>query len=312
MDNTQQQYADAFFNYLQFEKRYSVHTLTAYKKDIAQFQEYLLKDYETIKWNEVTNPMVRSWMAHLKAEQKSNNKTIHRKISSIKSFFKFMLRKKWIDASPADGVTLPKLNKRLPEFLKESETEKLLLTTKEIDHSAKKDLSEKKIWRNRTQELATEVFYATGIRLSELVDLKETQVDCSYKQIKVFGKGGKERIIPLSDKLLAQLKLYIKDKPVKLINTPEVFVNEKGEKLYAKFFYNAVKNQMQDSGVKLKKKSPHILRHTFATHLMNEGADINAVKELLGHSSLAATQVYTHNTIEKLKEIYKKAHPKAK
>lgn len=309
MDNTQQ-YTDAFFNYLQFEKRYSVHTLTAYKKDIAQFQEFLAEEYETYKWSEVSNPMVRTWMAYLKNTHKDSNKTIHRKISGIKSFYKFMLRKKWVQKSPADGVILPKLSKGLPEFLKESDTEKLLINSKAEEKSA--DLTDKEIWRNRTQELATEVFYETGMRLSELVNLKESQIDTSYKQVKVLGKGGKERIIPLSHHLLNELLLYMQDKPARLPDVPELFVNEKGKKLYPKFFYLSVKKQLTDNEITLKKKSPHILRHTFATHLMNEGADINAVKELLGHSSLAATQVYTHNTIEKLKEVYKKAHPKAK
>lgn len=309
MDNTQH-HTDAFFNYLQFEKRYSVHTLTAYKNDIEQFRLFLAEEYETGNWNEVSNAMVRSWMAYLKNTHKDSNKTIHRKISSIKSFYKFMLRKKWVKKSPAEGVILPKLSKRLPEFLKESDTEKLLINSKAEEKSG--ELTDKEIWRNRTQELATEVFYETGIRLSELVNLKESQIDVSYKQLKVFGKGSKERIIPLSDNLLNALLLYIQEKPCRLANVPELFVNKKGKKLYPKFFYLSVKNQLTENDITLKKKSPHILRHTFATHLMNEGADINAVKELLGHSSLAATQVYTHNTIEKLKEVYKKAHPKAK
>lgn len=309
MDNTQH-HTDAFFNYLQFEKRYSVHTLTAYKNDIEQFRLFLAEEYETGNWNEVSNAMVRSWMAYLKNTHKDSNKTIHRKISSIKSFYKFILRKKWVKKSPAEGVILPKLSKRLPEFLKESDTDKLLINSKAEEKSG--ELTDKEIWRNRTQELATEVFYETGIRLSELVNLKESQIDVSYKQLKVFGKGSKERIIPLSDNLLNALLLYIQEKPCRLANVPELFVNEKGKKLYPKFFYLSVKNQLTENDITLKKKSPHILRHTFATHLMNEGADINAVKELLGHSSLAATQVYTHNTIEKLKEVYKKAHPKAK
>ena len=309
MDNTQY-HTDAFFNYLQFEKRYSVHTLTAYKKDIEQFRLFLTEEYETHNWNEVSNNMVRTWVAYLKNTHKDSNKTIHRKISSIKSFYKFMLRKKWVKKLPTEGVILPKLSKRLPEFLKESDTDKLLINFKAKEKSA--DLSEKEIWRNRTQELATEVFYETGIRLSELVNLKESQIDVSYQQLKVLGKGSKERIIPLSHKLLNEILLYIEEKPRRLADVPELFVNEKGKKLYSKFFYLSVKNQLTESKITLKKKSPHILRHTFATHLMNEGADINAVKELLGHSSLAATQVYTHNTIEKLKEIYQKAHPKAK
>lgn len=297
----------SFLDYLKFEKRYSQHTIIAYKKDISQFLDFITTEYEIQKLNEVSTSVVRSWMANLKNKHKDTNKTIHRKMSSVKSLYKFLLRKKITDKSPADALTLPKIQKRLPEFLKESEVEKMLLTKED---SNKKELSSKDIWRNRTKELATEFFYATGMRLSELVNLKEKDIDLVYQQVKVLGKGSKERIIPLPAHLLNEIKKYIDDKPTG--SASEFFVNEKGEKLYAKFFYIGVKKQMINSDVKLKKKSPHILRHTFATHLLNEGADINAIKELLGHSNLAATQVYTHNTIEKLKEVYKKAHPKAK
>lgn len=304
------QYLPAFINYLKFEKRYSEHTVIAYKNDIQQFETFLEADFETSRWQEVSPVMIRSWMARLKNEEKSTHKTIHRKISSVKSFFKFLLKNRLVDTTPAEAVTLPKLSKRLPEFVKETEMQNLLNCTLHAEN--KQELGEKTLWRNRTAALATQLFYETGIRLSELVNLQETQIDASYGQLKVVGKGNKERIIPLSAKLLALLKEYIQDKPVAEPRATECFVNEKGKKLYPKFFYNAVKTQMTQGDIKLKKKSPHVLRHTFATHLMNEGADINAVKELLGHSSLAATQVYTHNTIEKLKEVYKKAHPKAK
>lgn len=306
------QYLPAFINYLKFEKRYSEHTVIAYKNDIQQFATFLEADFETSRWQEVTTVMLRSWMACLKNEEKSTHKTIHRKISSVKSFFKFLLRNGHVDTTPAEGIILPKLSKRLPEFVKETEMQNLLNTNYTLHTGDKQEPGEKTLWRNRTAELATQVFYETGIRLSELVNLQETQIDTSYGQLKVVGKGNKERIIPLSAKLLALLKDYMQDKPVAEQCATECFVNEKGKKLYPKFFYNAVKTQMTQGDIKLKKKSPHVLRHTFATHLMNEGADINAVKELLGHSSLAATQVYTHNTIEKLKEVYKKAHPKAK
>jgi integrase/recombinase XerC len=165
-------------------------------------------------------------------------------------------------------------------------------------------------WKGKTERLVLSLFYNTGMRVSELVNLKEKQVDENYAQLKVLGKGNKERIIPISKELLTEIKNYVAQKPVRLEGVTEIFVNEKGKPLYSKYIYNLVKKYLS-AVTTLEKKSPHILRHTFATHLMNNGADLNAVKELLGHSSLAATQVYTHNTIEKLKDIHKKAHPKA-
>lgn len=301
----------AFIDYLKFEKRYSQHTLLAYKKDLSQFTDYLQTTYETLEWNTVSSLMLRSWMAALKNEANDSNKTIHRKISAVKSFYKYLLRQKVAAQSPAEAIILPKIQKRLPEFLKEKEVMQLMThDIKAAERSTEEEeLSPEKQWRRRTEMLAIEVFYATGIRLSELVNLKESQIDASYCQLKVLGKGRKERIIPLSEKLLSQIKDYISKKPTHVEDI--LFVSEKGKKLYPKFFYTAVNRHMKCSDIKVNKKSPHVLRHTFATHLMNKGADINAVKELLGHSSLAATQVYTHNTIEKLKEVYKNAHPKA-
>lgn len=302
---------DEFLDYLRFTKRYANNTVIAYQKDITTFYTYLQEEYAITAWTEVSRDILRSWLVHLNAKEKLSNKTIHRKISSLKSFFKYLLRQKYIEVNPANMLILPKLSKRLPEFIKEGEMNHILL--KKTLVSRDESLSDKDIWHNRTQELALQVFYETGIRLSELVNLKEKNVDFYYKHIKVLGKGNKERFIPLSDTLLQSIKNYIEEKPVKNNAYEEVFVNEKGKKLYPKYFYNAIKKLLSEHGeVHLKKKSPHILRHTFATHLMNQGADINAVKELLGHTSLAATQVYTHNTIEKLKKIYQSAHPKAK
>lgn len=205
-----------------------------------------------------------------------------------------------IAQTPMTTVVSPKLNKRLPMFVEEQNLQTLFEHVEFSDD-----------WKGRTERLVLQLFYATGVRLSELINLKESQVDASYKQIKVLGKGNKERIIPVSPELLSEIKNYINEKHQQFETTPEnVFVNNKAKPLQPRTVYTFVKNYLS-AVTTIQKKSPHILRHSFATHLMNHGADLNAVKELLGHSSLAATQVYTHNTIEKLKEVYKKAHPKA-
>jgi len=287
-----------FLNYIKFEKRYSQHTLAAYQRDLKEFTGYLVKEYETLALNKVTSGIIRSWMANLK-EDGNSAKSINRKISTLKSFFLFLMKQKEIEQTPLATVVTPKINKRLPAFVAEKDIDTLFNYVEFNDD-----------WRGRTDRLVLLVFYNTGMRLSELVNLKESQVDVYYSQLKVLGKGNKERLIPLSKELLAELKDYIKEKPVRIEGVQNVFVNEKGKALYDKYVYRLVKQNLA-LVTTLQKKSPHILRHTFATHLTNSGADINAVKELLGHSSLAATQVYTHNNIEKLKEAYKKAHPKA-
>lgn len=298
MPTTHYQQVQPFLNYIKFEKRYSQHTLAAYQRDLEQFTEFLFTDFEAPALNKVTSAIIRSWMAELK-ENGNSAKTINRKISTLKSFFLFLMKQKEIEQTPLATVVTPKINKRLPAFVAEKDIDTLFNYVEFNDN-----------WKGRTDRLVLLVFYNTGMRLSELVNLKEHQVDASYSQLKVLGKGNKERIIPLSKELLSELKSYIADKPVKLEGVGNVFINEKGKALYDKYVYKLVKQNLS-LVTTLQKKSPHILRHTFATHLTNSGADINAVKELLGHSSLAATQVYTHNNIEKLKEAYKKAHPKA-
>lgn len=298
---TQNSYIQKFLDYLRFEKRYSQHTIISYQNDLEQFFAFL-SQYGEMEINAITASFIRSWLAELKGE-KISSKSINRKISTLKSFFKFLMKQEVLKQTPMTTIGSPKINKRLPAFVEEKGTEMLFSS----------DFSEVEFednWIGRTDKLILTLFYNTGMRLSELINLKERDIDADYSQIKVLGKGNKERIIPVSKNLINDIKNYINEKPVKLEDVGEVFVNEKGKALYAKYVYKTVKNYL-DKVTTIEKKSPHILRHTFATHLMNNGADLNAVKELLGHASLAATQVYTHNTIEKLKDIHKKAHPKA-
>lgn len=298
MLSTSQQHTQPFIDYLRFEKRYSRHTIVAYETDLDQFFCFIAAEFDVTAIDEITAVIIRSWLASLKAA-KISSKSINRKISTLKSFFRHLLKTGKILQSPMATVVSPKMNKRLPAFVEEKSTE-TLFSEPIFDNS----------WKGRTDELILLLFYNTGMRLSELVSLKESQVDKSYCQIKVLGKGNKERIIPISKELLEKIILYKSQKPEKLADVFELLVNDKGKPLYTKYLYNTVKKYLT-LVTTLEKKSPHILRHTFATHLMNNGADLNAVKELLGHSSLAATQIYTHNTIEKLKDIYRKAHPKA-
>lgn len=290
----------SFLDYLRFEKRYSQHTLIAYQNDLEQFFAYLQGQFQSPVLTEITHGYVRSWLATLKEEQ-ITAKSINRKISTLKSFFKHQLRAGVVTITPMSSVVSPKISKRLPEFVSEADIKTMFAYLPFPDN-----------WRGDTDRLLLQLFYETGMRLSELVNLKESQLDFSKKVIKVLGKGNKERVVPVNASLIEAMKGYQQAKKREIENPDPVyfFVLEKGKKLYPKYVYLAV-NQYLSQVTTLNKKSPHILRHTFATHLTNNGADLNAVKELLGHSSLAATQIYTHNTIEKLKEAHKKAHPKA-
>lgn len=289
-----------FIGYLKFEKRYSHHTITAYKADLNDFIEFVNDQFGETRLEAINHGIVRSWLALLK-EQGLTAKSLNRKISTLKSFFKYLLKNGVIEISPMTKVISPKIGKRLPVFVKEEDTQSLLNT---LDRSTEN-------WRSLNAKMIITIFYSTGMRLSELINLKEKQVDFARSQIKVLGKGNKERIIPISAELGNSIREYEQLKRKEFETAEEVLlVSEKGKKLYPKYAYLIV-NQYLGEVSTLDKKSPHVLRHSFATHLMNNGADLNAVKELLGHSSLAATQVYTHNTIEKLKDIHKKAHPKS-
>ncbi len=290
----------SFIDYLRFEKRYSKHTITAYAGDLTEFFDFLQHQYETEDIRLISPGMIRSWLAAFLSGGMTA-KSVNRKISSLKSFFKFHMREGTIANTPMGQVNSPKISKKLPEFVKEDDTRRLMVA---LDQSADD-------WKSLNAKMLISIFYATGMRLSELLLLKDKQVDGSRSQIKVLGKGNKERIIPVSPELLELIREYQRLKKKEFDRTEDVLlVTEKGKKLYPKYAWLLV-NQYLGEASSLDKKSPHVLRHTFATHLMNHGADLNAVKELLGHSSLASTQVYTHNSIEKLKETHKKAHPKA-
>ena len=291
---------DSFIQYLKFEKRYSQHTIIAYEGDLNEFHLFLLRDFDGIPFDEINYQHIRSWLADLK-ENQLTSKSINRKISSLKSFFKYHLKTGGIKANPMAKIVSPKIGKRLPVFVKEDDLKEL----KAGMEAATED------WKSLNAQMLVNLFYATGMRLSELISLKELQIDFNRKQVKVLGKGNKERSIPLSKELLIMLQDYMALKRKEFAEpAPELLVTEKGKKLYPKYAYLLVKETLGNIST-LDKKSPHVLRHSFATHLMNQGAELNAVKELLGHASLAATQVYTHNTIEKLKDVYKNAHPKA-
>lgn len=291
----------SFIDYLKFEKRYSPHTIRSYHDDLIQFFNFLDAQFGSIKLKEVSQNFIRSWLASLK-EDDITARTINRKISTLKSFFKFQLKNGAIENTPMFNITSPKISKRLPVFIKEKDLESLTKTLKTNTED----------WDSLNTKMLITIFYSTGMRLSELINMKEKQVDFSRKQLKILGKGNKERIIPAGEELLGMVKDYINEKRRVFEKTDDVFlVNSKGRKLYPKYAYNLVRNILSEEVKTLDKKSPHVLRHTFATHLMNHGANLDAVKELLGHASLASTQVYTHNTIEKLKNVYKKAHPKA-
>lgn len=300
MPLTQASAISSFLDYLTFQKRYSAHTILAYQNDLLTFFDFLEIEYGDLQLAEIKSPFIKSWLAHLK-EQGLESKSINRKISSLKSFFKYQLRLGLLQTSPMAIISSAKVKKRLPQFVAERDVDVLFKHVEFPDN-----------FMGATDRLLCILLYNTGMRRAELLHLREADVDACNSNIKVLGKGNKERILPIGNDLIQQIQQYIAQKPVAARDTTERFllVNEKGHPLYPKYVYNVVKKYLSLITT-IDKKSPHIFRHSFATHLMNNGADINAVKELLGHSSLAATQIYTHNSIEKLKEIHKKAHPKA-
>jgi integrase/recombinase XerC len=294
----------SFLDYLKFQKRYSPHTIRSYHDDLVQFFDYMELQFGKILMNEISHNYIRSWLASMK-EKSITSKTINRKISSLKSFFKYLMKTGVLEQTPMTKVITPKISKRLPDFIKVEDADKLMGSLKNTED-----------WRSLNTKMLVTLFYNTGMRLNELINLKERQIDFGKRQIKVLGKGNKERIIPVSAEIIKTIKDYIHSKKKEFVWTEEkpgniLLVTEKGKKMYPKYPYLIVKSFLGSEVKTLNKKSPHVLRHSFATHLSNNGANLNAIKELLGHSSLAATQVYTHNTIEKLKDVYKKAHPKA-
>ncbi|MEI6883436.1 MAG: tyrosine-type recombinase/integrase [Bacteroidota bacterium] len=289
---------DRFLAYIQYEKRYSPHTVTAYRTDLDQFFIFLSAQYQITDIAHVDHYMVRSWLVFL-IEQGDSPRTVNRKLTSLKSFYRFLMKEGTLASNPMRKVIAPKAPKRLPEFV---ETGNMSLL---IDQMAGVEG-----FSGMRDRIILEMFYNTGMRLSELLYLKESGIDFKSDTIKVLGKRNKERIIPFTKKFGVLLKDYILEKEKCFGQHEDMFLTDSGRKMYPKLIYLIVRRNL--SGVTtLDKKSPHVLRHTFATHLLNNGAELNAVKELLGHANLAATQIYTHNTIEKLKRIYKQAHPRA-
>jgi integrase/recombinase XerC len=291
-----------FLSYLQYEKRYSQNTLTAYSSDLEHFAAYLAKEYSVTDFSEATHFFIRSWIVSL-IDAKVSPRSVNRKITALKSFFKFLLREKVVQQNPMIRIQSPKVPKRLPAFIDEKKMESLFT-----------DITFDEGFKGVRDRTVLELFYGTGMRLSELIALNEHDINVSNQSVKVLGKRNKERIIPLSGKLLNVLKDFLQDRKKFLLENnytcTSLFTDNSGNKMYPKFVYRLVKKHLAQITTG-DKKNPHVLRHTFATHMLNKGAGINAVKELLGHSNLSATQVYTHNTIEKLKDIYKQAHPKA-
>lgn len=306
---------EEFLSYIRLEKRYADHTTTAYRNDLHQFFDYLSTTYAETSFGDITHVQIRSWLASLMAAGMTA-KSVNRKISSLKSFFKYTVRRGLITQTPMVRVTAPKIPRRLPGFILEKGME--ALEQNSVAVSSAEGVVQQSIFpftlEGLTHQLIFELFYQTGIRLSELITLESRHVDKSLQVIKVMGKGGKERVIPVGQQLLDMIGRYetSREQLEQRDDTYLLVHPVSGRKLYPRYVYQLVHDYLSQYQITtLSRKSPHLLRHTFATHLAGKGADLNAVKELLGHASLASTQVYTHNTIERLKAVYEQAHPKA-
>lgn len=290
-----------FLDYLSFEKRSSVHTVAAYQLDLQQFSDFISDNFQLADVLAAEPTMIRTWTLSL-MESGITARSIDRKISALRAFFRYHLKMRHITVNPMEAITAPKISKRLPQFVDETDMSHL------FDEELFEDSFEG--WRDR---LVIELFYVTGMRLSELIGLKRMDIDLYNCTVKVLGKRNKERVIPFSNRVKDIITKYLQLFDEKFPAAPKnyyIFVTDKLNKIYPKSVYRIVRKYL-DMVTTIDKRSPHVLRHTFATHMLNHGADLNAIKEILGHTSLAATQVYTHNSIEKLKNIYNQAHPRA-
>lgn len=290
----------SFLKYLQFEKRASPHTLAAYSQDLNQFEDFINLAFPETNIGEADYGAVRAWIIQL-VESGLEAKSVNRKIACLRSFYKFLMRQELIAKDPMSKIRVLKTQKKLPSFVKENDMVNLLDNVT-FDNNLE----------GARDKLILELFYSTGMRLSELVQLKETQIDLQNCTVKVLGKRNKERVIPFTNSLVQLVINYreVRGREIGSVNHGYLFVTNKGGPCYPAMVYRTVKKYLQ-LFTTVEKKSPHVLRHTYATHLLNKGAEINAVKDLLGHSSLAATQVYTHNSMEKIKKAFDNAHPKA-
>lgn len=288
---------ESFLEYISLEKKYSVHTVTAYKNDLISFRDFCVTEFDQESLIEVHYNQIRSWIVSL-VNQDISNKTINRKISSLKSFYKYLQKTKQLDLNPLAKHRALKVEKKI----------QIPFTSKEINNVIN-SFTENDFTSIRNK-LIVELFYSTGIRKAELISIKESNVSLSNKTIKVLGKRNKERFVPLLPSVIKTIEEYQELKLDVLKTDEEFFVTEKGNKIYETLVYRIINSYFSNVSSK-EKKSPHVLRHSFATHLLNEGADLNSVKELLGHSSLASTQVYTHNSLDAIKKVYNQAHPRS-
>ena len=289
---------DSFLKYLRFERNYSPHTVAAYGKDISEFEGYFAGIDEGLDICAVDADVVRGWMLSL-MEQRYTATSVNRKLSSLRTFYQYLLREGKVKADPCARVNGPKKKKPLPVFVREEDMNRLL---DETDFASS--------YEGVRDRMILELFYATGIRLSELIGLETADVDLSAKTIKVTGKRNKQRIVPFGEELEQDLRLYLEARETVGGDNRALFLGKEGQAVSRGTVYRIVKTNLSKV-VTLKKRSPHVLRHSFATAMLNNGAELDAVKELLGHASLAATQVYTHTTFEELKKVYEQAHPRA-
>ncbi|AXT19406.1 integrase [Flavobacteriaceae bacterium AU392] len=290
-----------FIDYLQLEKNYSSHTINAYQKDLESFQQFLKEEFDVSNISKVHYNEIRNWIVKL-VESGLSNRTINRKISSLNAYYKYLMKIKDLKINPLTKHKSLKVSKKVQIPFSETEITEVLENL-DFDNS----------FEGVRDKLIIELFYTTGIRRIELIQLKLKDIDLSNNTIKVLGKRNKERFLPLLDTLISTINAYYKKRQeLEIIKDYEfVFLTKKGLKIYETLVYRIINDYFSKASTKVK-KSPHILRHSFATHLLNQGADLNGVKELLGHSSLAATQIYTHNSIAELKKVYSKAHPRNK
>ena len=287
-------YLEDFINYIKSEKRFSKHTITSYETDLNQFFNFIQLEYQITKPKDVSFKLIRNWISSL-LENNLKSTSVNRKISSLKSYYKFLLVSNYVDTNPTLKLISPKSSKRLPVFVEKDNMDSLF----------DKDFFEDS-YEGKRDKLIIELFYFTGMRLSELINIKTSDIDKVNSQIKVIGKRNKERLIPITFNTLKDLNEFINFYEIENF----LFSEGDGKKLYSKKIYRIVNKYLAKIS-SIKKKSPHVLRHSFATHMLNNGADINAIKEILGHANLSATQIYTHNSIKKLKNVHKQAHPKA-
>lgn len=292
---------EAFVKYLQYEKRFSAHTVVAYENDLAQFTTFIQEIHSLTSVAEVRHSHIRSWVIDL-MQKGLKPRSLRRKLSTLKTYFRFLLKQGDLTQNPMLKVVIPKIGKRLPMYLQASEMNQLLDQVEwGNDYADQRD------------HLLLSLLYHTGMRRSELIGLKLKDIDLNSRVLKVLGKGNKERLLPFGKELAQQLHQYLDLRQINFPNptTSQLLLTDKGAPLYPKMVYNIVHRYLSTVST-IEQRSPHVLRHTFATHLADNGADLNAIKELLGHANLAATQIYTHNSIEKLRQVYQKAHPKAK